>query len=70
MEFHSTVNGRRYYENHVPRIAVALEKIALELERSNNMKEGRIHFTTLESIADELQPFEPAVARLLREYIR
>ena len=65
--------------NHVPRIASALEKIAVELEKLNEGKEGMqsTHLKqkgvnnpyTLEQIADEIAPFEPTFARLLREYI-
>ncbi|MDN4492881.1 hypothetical protein [Ureibacillus aquaedulcis] len=74
MEFHETVNGRRYYENYVPRITKALETIASELEKFNEDEDLVPHETfinmRLESIAKEIAPFEPSFARLLREYIR
>lgn len=66
-EFHLTVAGKQYYENHVPRIAVALEKIAEELKRSNDMRDFHTA-KAIESIANQLAPFEPALARLLRHY--
>lgn len=68
VEFHSTINGRKYYENYVPRIATALEKIAMELEKLNEEKDS-VPGRDLEQIANELAPFEPALARLLRQYI-
>lgn len=79
VEFYSTRSGRKYYENHVPRIASALEKIAVELEKLNEDKgltasksleqEDLSERQTLEQIADEIAPFEPAFARLLKEHL-
>ena len=50
------------------RKVVALEKIAEELERSNNLKKSRVS-RHLENVAEEIEKFEPAVARLIRQYI-
>jgi|SaaInlStandDraft_4_1057021.scaffolds.fasta_scaffold495185_1 hypothetical protein len=39
IEFFRTVMGKRYYEGHVPAIAMALKSIANELKRYNDAKE-------------------------------
>lgn len=66
MDFYQTRGGRKYYENHVPRIANALDTIAHELKRSNDIIEGK----HLKRIADELVDVEPAMARLIMEYTK
>jgi hypothetical protein len=38
-EFFQTVMGQRFYEGTMPRIAKALEEIAKELKRANDMRE-------------------------------
>lgn len=40
-EFFQTLMGRKFYEADVPRIIRTLEKIAAELERANNIAEGK-----------------------------
>lgn len=37
--FHQTPMGRKFYERDVPKIQTALESIAHELKRSNDLKE-------------------------------
>lgn len=77
MDFYQTRGGRKYYENHVPRIANALEKIAVELEKLNEDKEGmqRTHLEqiavnkTLEQVASDIEQYKPEFARFIREYI-
>lgn len=64
-QFHETVYGKRYYESQLPRLLNALDTIAYELKRSNDITEGK----HLKRIADEVAVFEPAFARLLRQYI-
>jgi len=39
VEFFQTVMGKRFYEGTAPRIAEALEDIARELKRANDLKE-------------------------------
>jgi len=39
VEFFQTVMGRRFYEHDVPRMADAMESIAKELKRSNDLKD-------------------------------
>jgi hypothetical protein len=39
MEFFETVAGRRFFEKQLPDLIRAMEKIAAELQRSNDLKE-------------------------------
>lgn len=48
--FFQTLMGRKFYEGDVPRITKALEKIAEELERANNMKESDLAKDIMEKI--------------------
>ncbi|MGR5975280.1 hypothetical protein ACT7DE_09725 [Bacillus paranthracis] len=64
-QFHETGYGKRFLEGQLPRLLKSLDTIAYELKRSNDITEGK----HLKRIADEVAVFEPAVARLLREYI-
>lgn len=38
-EFFQTIMGKRFYEANIPRIIKALENIATELKRANDLKE-------------------------------
>lgn len=40
MKFFQTVMGRKFFEGQLPRLIKALERIADELKRANNLKEG------------------------------
>ena len=64
IQFHETINGRRFYERYVPQITNALNTIAHELKRANDINEGK----HLKWIADDVADVEPAMARLLRYY--
>lgn len=39
MEFFETVAGHRFFEKQLPDLIRALEKVAAELKRSNDLKE-------------------------------
>ncbi len=65
MNFHETLYGKRFLEGQLPQLLNALETIAYELKRSNDITEDK----HLKRIADEVAVVEPALARLLREYI-
>lgn len=39
MEFFETVAGHRFYEKQLPDLIRALDKIAVEIKRSNDLKE-------------------------------
>lgn len=41
-QFHETILGRRFYENHIPKLIEKLDSIANELKRSNDMKEREL----------------------------
>lgn len=41
IKFFQTRMGRKFYESDVPRIAMALENIANELKRQNDLQEGK-----------------------------
>jgi len=41
VEFFTTMMGRKFYEADVPRMVRALEKIAIELKRANDLAEGK-----------------------------
>ena len=70
VEFFQTVLGRKFYERDMPQLIKQLEKIGAELERANELKEkDGYSLTTLKQIADEIAETEPALARLLREYV-
>lgn len=69
VEFFQTVMGRKFYERDIPQLIKQLEKIGAELERSNDLKEGHNVPAELKRLADEIAEVEPALARLLREYI-
>lgn len=47
MEFFQTIMGKRFFEGHVPRLVKALEKIAEELERANDLKEKELGLADL-----------------------
>lgn len=47
MEFFQTIMGKRFFEGHVPRLVKALEKIAEELERANDLKEKELDLADL-----------------------
>lgn len=66
MEFFQSRMGQQFYTKDVPRIANALDTLAHELKRSNDINEGK----HLKRIADELVNVEPAMARLIMEYIK
>jgi hypothetical protein len=40
-EFFATMMGRKFYEGDVPRLVRALEKIAAEMKRANDIAEGK-----------------------------
>ena len=55
-DFFQTMMGRKFYEADVPRVARALEDIAKELRRANDLKEqelGLTEKTDVKKIADE-----------------
>jgi hypothetical protein len=41
-EFFQTMMGQKFYQGDIPRIADALEKIAKELKRQNDLKEKEV----------------------------
>ena len=56
-------------ENLELRKVKALEKIADRLEKLNEGKDdGTRSRRFIENVADEIEPFEPTLARLLRHY--
>lgn len=79
-QLHETIYGKRLLESDVPRGVKALETIAEELKKLNEENVGKA--TTyidekaptwrevLQQIANEISPFEPALARLLRQYVK
>ena len=42
IQFFNTLMGRKFYEADVPRIAKALENIAIELKKQNELKEKEL----------------------------
>jgi hypothetical protein len=51
-EFFQTIMGRKFYEADVPRIAKALENIAVELKRSNDLKEKEKELQMIGKVED------------------
>ena len=39
MKFFQTVMGKKFFEGHIPKLIRALESIAKELKRANDLKE-------------------------------
>lgn len=68
-QLHETIYGKRLLEHQLPTLLKQLEKIGAELERANDLKEEVTKRDTLKQIANDLETFEPALARLLREYL-
>ena len=66
MDFFQSRMGQQFYTRDIPQIANALNTIAHELKRSNDINEGK----HLKDIADELVDVESALARLIKEYIK
>lgn len=49
MQFFETVAGRRFYEHQLPELLKLLDKIAVELKRSNDLKEQEAQGDTTNS---------------------
>lgn len=47
-DFYKTRMGLRYYENTMPRIAVALERIAVAMEEANRLNKKPIEMVSLD----------------------
>lgn len=56
-------------ENLELRKVIALEKIADSLEKLTEDK-GLTATQIIENVAEEIAPFEPAVARLIMQYVK
>ncbi len=57
-EFFQTVMGHKFYEADVPRIARALESIAVEMKRANDLEERdrESRAKTVKEVTDEFRP--------------
>lgn len=53
MEFFETILGKRFYEGQVPKMIKALEDIATELKRANDLKEKELKFQESEKQVNE-----------------
>ncbi|MCM3479298.1 hypothetical protein [Caldibacillus thermoamylovorans] len=65
-QFYETGNGKRFLEGQLPQLLNALDTIAHELRRQNDITEGK----HIKRIADEIAVYEPNFARLLDEYMK
>ncbi len=53
IKFFQTQMGHKFYERDVPRLVQAMEVIAHEMKRANDMKEKELNAGTVKGVAQE-----------------